>query len=595
MMASDEDMTVQKTRILKSANGSSPSISIEAVVLSATPQVKVGADGKVVSRLEVTCVSKRVITNGATDVVTTPIPGCAYLLPTQNDKSSSASDEAAGPEASVVSGQKKKEPAAPRTLALSATPKTIFTHVVRTSVYLGNNNNNNAGGQQDAKNGDSKAGDASDIKAGDVVEIVGNVANFKENMLWFNSNKITRLRARSPDTMFDEFMSNEIAMASAMFASQAANGFFRPAYSSEAREHQAAIFREMWNVFVTETGASCASLARTLRSTASPMSQNDISNIAALEDHSERIKNTSPADVASGKQLMFLGTTPVTPDNPCFSAALVQKDKTPGCPYPEMIMKLWEGDTSKMPMSFCCLNVEEVKVDQALIEVLCSLIFVGNRDEAAAAFAKNQNPLLTTNYASLGIKLSGRNLASTVGTNEQAKFEMAIKQLLKYGNIAIVPKVSPKEEDVDGTRTAFPHACELSMHQSVRNTALEVSFEFVNEHLCGGTGHYNREVNEETVKMKDKTKMADLVITQSSLRTHGIQAISETFWDKRIKNPIDLPERKFYVLFENCCKILEEEGSLSVEEAEKKVLEAAGSDPFEFLTTKAIVYCIACK
>ena len=597
------------TKILKNGSSNGQSVDLECVLLSATHVTKtIGA--KSVPKTDLVAVTCRVRTNGTNFVVNTGIPGCGYLLPTQTQAANGTSADAEdGPEAAIAKRQEQggnsaqKKEAVPRNLAVTPTCKTIPTFFVRTSVYAKPPNaGNGADKQNETSNSDP---DVENFRPGSRVMITGNVANLApDGSLWLNSSRVTLLGPEiapcdEVQSIIHEFMKNEIALPSALFASGTANGFFGVQFSAQegerdARDDQAATFRQLWAAYLGSVSNSVASIAANVRAS----STNDDANAKALDEHVSRLEKVNCADVASGASSVFL---PSHPSAAPFYAALVQSNKMVGVPYTESVMRMWENsDTSDVPRTFCGLNVSQVKIDSgALIEVLCTLDFVADKEMAIRSFAENKNPVITSNYAALGLKLSARVLASSIGTNEVGKLKMAIEQLLKYVDMAVVVEITANEFNTNGVECKFPAFSRFDWLKAIKTIAFKVSPDFIKKHLCGDTEQYVHDENDAE-KIKDKTKLADLHVVLPHLKD-GYQPISETpsFHFKKTKTPLDKPNKEFYVLAPGCLARMEEEGSFSIEDAEKEIVKKSeeegkeGGDVFDYLTSKCIVYCVA--
>lgn len=588
------------TRIVKVSSGASSAVSLEGIVLRSDWVTKAARDGKVMTKLEVVVAVRNARGNGADDFVYSSVPGVGYILPTSKKEPPKEADE--GPEANVANrsaanAKKDKQPI-PRELVLNPHSKVYSTQFLRASVIA------NPPSSDGASNGNDAAKQKIDtelIKPGALVELSGNVANLApDGSLWLNTAKITPLRPDIPSGcetqyMIKEFLQQETALSAAHVASSCVNGFFGADFSSNPdREHQADVFRQLWKCRVEGTATACERLASHLRSS----SKANESNALVLDDFADRIKRTNCADVASGAQMLFIPPVPPTQDRPPEVATLVQYGKLPSMPLPGYMMDLWEGgNIDHVPKTFCMLDVKEVKIEGALVELVCAVHFVGDKDAAAASFASNQNPVLSTKFGALGLKLSLRtHICKWAGTIEQLKAEIFTREVLPYADFAVAARVSPKPWNTDGCACLFPEAISIDP-LSIGNVAMPVSAEFVQEYLCSGQKQYVYELNDRA-KVKDKTKLENVTIVPPGLKEKGYQAISETGFNlEKTKTPVDKPNKKYFVLFDGCRKRMEEEGSFEVSAGEKEVKDAAAKendgDVYDFLTTKAIVYCIA--
>lgn len=593
-----EEEEYQPTRIVKVSSGASSAVSLEAIVLRTDRSTKPTREGKVMNKQEVTVAVRHVRANGAEDFLPSSLPGIGFILPTSKKELPKDADE--GPEANVANrsaanAKKDKQPT-PRELVLNPHSKVYPTQFIRASVIANSPSSDGASNGNDAS---KQKIDTDLIKPGAFVELSGNVANLApDGSLWLNTAKITPLRPDIPSGcetqyMIKEFLQQETALSAAHVASSCVNGFFGADFSSNPdREHQADVFRQLWKCRVDGTAAACERLASTLRSS----SKSNEPNALVLDEFADRIKKTNCADVASGAQMLFIPPVPPTQDRPPEVATLVQYGKLPSMPLPGYLMDLWEGgNIDHVPKTFCMLDVKEVKITSNLVELVCAVHFVGDKDAAAASFASNRNPVLSTKFGALGLKLSlGNHICKWAGTVEQLKAGIFAREVLPYADFAVAARVSPKPWNTDGCACLFPEAI-LIDPLSIGNVAMPVSADFVQQHLCSGEKTYVHELNDRP-KVVDKQGQI-VTITPPGLKEKGYQAISETGFNLgTTKTPVDKPNKKYFVLFDGCRKRVEEEGSFEVSAGEKEVKDAAAKEEgsvYDFLTAKAIVYCIA--
>lgn len=610
-LASLKSEGVASTRTLKSMNGSTPMVTVEAVVISSNMiSIPGKKPGTTVPKLEVTAMTRMVRPNGAPDCVDSGIPGMAFLLPTLKPSSDAGPDGTGtddGPEAAVANKGKsgdgsKKSTSPPRTLSLADGHKTVWLGFIKTSIYT-----TAPGGGTDDKDKNSTSGSKVDldlIKPGAVVEISGNNANLGADgkTLWLNSSRVTPLKpdfdsSSQTAVLIKEFMSQESAMMSSFLASQCANGFFGVDFSiDEARKEQAEIFHRMWTAFLQHSSKSCEQLAASLGSA----TIEDGANAKVLDAHATRLSQTSPADVASGVNLVFIPTMMPTLDRPQYCAPLVQYGKTPMIPQPSILMDLVEGiDLDKIPKSFVALDIREVEFQGAAINLKAGLFFVADKDTAIKRLDDGKNPILSTGrFSALGIKLNMRTFCGTLGTLVKSKAEMCAMELLPDADIATVAKLSPKPMNSDGLQCCFPESFSVDMASSIPKVAVNVSEKWVQEHLCGGATQFVYEADADVPKLKEKDGRTDVNVPLPSLKAHGYQAISESgFKFGMSKAPLDKPVKKYFVLFEGCREMLAEQGEyLHVNDGELAVEDEAKEAKLElpdFLNANCIVYCVA--
>ena len=601
---------VAPTRTLKSMNGTTPMVTVEAVVTSATMiSIPGKKPGTTVPKLEVTAMTRMVRTNGAPDCVDSGIPGMAFLIPTIKP-SSDAPDGTGpddGPEAAVANKGKpgdgnKKSANPPRTLSLADGHKTVWLGFIKTSIYT-----TAPGGGSDDKDKNSTSGskvDLDSIKPGAVVEITGNNANLGADgkTIWLNSSRITPLKPNFESSsqtavLIKEFMSPDSALMSAFLASQCANGFFGVDFGiDEARKEQAELIHRMWTGFLQQTSKSCEQLALSIGAA----TIEDGANAKVLDAHATRLAQTSPADVANGTSMVFIPTMMPTLDRPIFCAPLVQYGKTPMVPQPSILMDLVEGtNLDKIPKSFASLDVREVEFQGAAINLKAGIFFVADKDSAIKRLEEGKNPILSTGrFSALGIRLNMRTFCGTLGTLVKAKAEMCANELLPDADIATVAKLSPKPMNSDGLQCCFPESFSVDMPSSIPKVAINVSEKWVQEHLCGGATQFVYEADADVPKLKEKDGRTDVNVPLPSLKAHGYQAISESGGFKlNGKAPIDKPVKKYFVLYEGCRAMVAEQGEYpTLDDGELAVAEAAKEAKLElpdFLNANCIVYCVA--
>jgi hypothetical protein len=593
---------VVTTRTLKSSNGATPMVACEAIVIGTNAiSVKGKKEGTTVPKLEVTAITRMVRTNGAPDCVDSAIPGMAFLLPTIKPTSSESSADD-GPEAALANrgkggaGADKKPPAPPRTMSLTEGHKTVWLGFIKTSIYT-----TAPGGGEDATN--AKKPDLDLIKPGAVVEIAGNVANLGADgrTLWLNSARVTPLRddfdsINTTDTLINEFMKPESALAGAFIASQCANGFFGADFGTdETRAEQAQLFHRMWSGLTQNLSKSCESLAASLRAS----SPDEESNAKILDSHALRLKETSPDEIASGAGLLFIPTMMPTQDKPAFCAPLVQFGKHAAMPMPSVIMDLLDKhNVHTIPKTFVSLDLREVEFQGAAINLKGALFLVADKDVALQRLDEGTNPILSTGkFASIGIKLNMRTFCGTLGTLVKSKAEMAAKELLVDADIATVAKICPKPFSTDGIQCCFPESFSVDMLTSIPKVAMPVTEKWIQDKMCGGATQFVFEPDADVPNIKEKDGRTDVNVTLPQLKASGYQAISESgFKFAMSKSPLDRPVKKYFVLFDGCRDIVAEEGSLTIEQGEEIVESAAktdGSEIADFLAGKCIVYCVS--
>ena len=610
-LSSLENEGVAPTRTLKSSNGGTPMVTVEAVVVSTNLiSVKGKKEGSTVPKLEVTAFTRMVRANGAPDCVDSGIPGLAFLLPTMKHATSESGDGGggnggnggndAGPEAALANKGKstsdKKTSSPPRTLCLTEAHKTIWIGFIRTSIYT-----TPPGGGDESK--DKAKTDTDAIRPGAVVEIAGNVANLGSDgkTLWLNSSRVTPLR---PDfdpidqtsVLISEFLSPDSALVSAFLASQCANGFFGHDFGiDEARNEQAMAFHRMWVSLPEQLSKASEALASSLRSASS----DDDSNVKILTEHAARLASTSPIDLASGTSLPFLPTMPPSQDKPFFCAPLVQIGKTPYLPQPSIIMDLVEQTNhTAIPKTFVALDAREVEFNGAAINLKCGLFFVGDKNAAIKKLDAGLNPILSTGkYASAGIRLNMRTFCGTIGSISKVKAEMAASALLKFGDIATVARLSPKPFNSDGLVCTFPDSFSIGMPVTIPRVSVEVSEKWVQTHLCGGATQFVFESDPETIKITEKDGRTAVNVPLPQLKLSGYQAISESgFKFANSKSPLNKPVKKYFVMTGSTVDFLAENGGVPIEEGEKFIESEASTASLpmdDFLLTLAIVYCVA--
>lgn len=612
-LAQLNDVGYEPTRVLKSSKGAAPTTSFEVVVTSTKavtlPSKKEG--GTPIPKLEITGITRQIRTNGAIDCIDSGIPGVGHLLPTQRDATEASSTNDAGPEAALANkgssgGGNSERKAPPRTLRLSPDGhKTISTHFVRTSIYTtapGGNSGGASDGSSNNANSQQAKVDVDRIKPGCVVEITGNVANLAPDgkTVWLNSSRVTPLSTdiasgEETQALMDAFMNSDAAQTSTVFASQAAFGFFGIDFGNDkAREEQAACIHKQWVSLVHQSAKACESLATTLRSS----SADEEANAKVLDAHAVRLQGTSAIDIATGASLMFIPPMMPTQDRPAFVAPLVQRGKHPALPTSSIMMDLVERQNlEKIPDMFTTLDVKEVVVQGALINVKCGLMMIGNKELALKAFADGQNPVLTTGkFAGIGFNIGMRSFCGTIGTLVKSKADMVSKEILIDADMAVVAKISPKPHNSDGLVCLFPESFSIDMPNSIMKVAIPVSETYVQEKLAGGNSQFVYEADDTIPKIKDKDNRTDVSVRMPQLKADGYQPISETGFKFGAKTPIDKPLKKYFVMYEGCRNYMADAASMTTDEGETLIDKVAGGAEHveEFLTASAIVYCVAC-
>lgn len=588
-----------KTRIIKSSNSSTPTITIEGIVLSAKPFAAKGRkEGTTVPKLDVLvfCTKTR-NTAGARDYVDAGVPGVGYFLPSHKPSSQAVDASLApddGPEAALVAKRLKPNVDPPRTLALVDGHKTIWSGVLRTSI------------DTQVPGGGEKEG-ISLIKPGMAVELTGSYASLGNDgrNMYLNGARVEPLRnevaaGTEVKRLIRELSMNDSALASAFLASQAAHGFFNFNFEDSGGASvklQAEVFMKLWSSVPDALARSCDNLAATLKSEGLDDDANV--DVEALEAHSTRIKSIPPEALASGDSLLFSPHLPLTEDRPAFCAPITQFGKVPGIDGPGILWDLIEGRTASIPKTFVAADIQSVEFQGATINLPTRLYFVGDRDMAMASFKSSENGVLNTgSFAALGIKLNMREFCGLIGTTVKHKAEMVCSEMLPYADIVSLAKIVPKPFQGEGIRNLFPDANHVDVAGGIVKVGAPVSEAFVIKELAGGATQFVYEKDSEMAQIKDK-EGKDVSPAMPQLKAAGYQAVSESgFKFSASKTPLDKPIKTYYVVFEGSSEKLGEglpihnahdAGEIMVKQAAKSLNLEVG----EFLTAHAVVYCVA--
>jgi hypothetical protein len=423
-----------------------------------------------------------------------------------------------------------------------------------------------------------------------------------DGKLYFECSGITALMTNVPFRVREKCAINYLSQAtnmqrSAQIMATTMNGFVdewwpstMSAPSPETME-QADAFKKTW-----EDGINKATKLLQAKTDVSD-AEKDI-----LMHHANRLAAFDPTMTPHGN-LPFKVAPHGDEQRPIFSATLVFKDRHPSNGVPNELMALYEADDeslAKLPERFVAneiipKSIKKPEKSEKLITFCIRSYFVGAKTSFLARLENKQNPTLACSEASVAVKYMLSSLAQKIGCVDMYKCEAIGKELLLTANVAIVLPVGPKEANMPPEDSQFPDALFIDVAQGVPHTGAHVSVEFLTEHLGKGATLV-RSTETKNKKILDDQASPIKLVENNWLSKHGFAPVSEMQVFDLVDEPTPegLPNRKYYVLFEDLRLSVEKDPSITTHtDSGEKVVLAKSSDVHSFLLDKCVVYCIA--
>ena len=590
----------QATRTIKTGGASVPTVTVDGVVLRTKNVMAPGKKaGSTVPKIQCTIHVTKVRHNNAPDIVVSGVPGFDWLLPTQKPIAAPSRDAAdTDPEGGGKKDDKKKEPAAPRTLALQEGHKSIWLgHMGIVSFYT--------------TSGEGKTKDGYElIVPGMPVEVTGVMANVSNdgNALWLNATSCSpKLDGIVPGTatqiIMDHLSKPDIAEAAAIHLSASMRGFYGMQLTPEL-EVQANFFRSKWSGAKDGAAAACEARAMAIRAESGADGEQ---HAGVLLKHAERLKATNPADLAFGGEF-FRPAQQVTPDKPAFHAPIIVKGCHPAMPQHEWLANLFDRKgRESLPETFCVGEVVETEVIGAMINVKLKLTWIGSKSAAIAAIAQGKDPTLDSGaFACLGVKFNMRELPTVTGTVAAAKANDICPHVLTFGDWVAVAGITPRDHTDTGVVCVFPSGYAVGMIPSIKRICAKVDEAYVLKELAGGATQYVYDTDPDVPVLKDKEGNA-LTVAMPQLGAHGYQEITgSSFKFALARMPAGKPSKEYYVWWKESPELIADDPDIAceIEAGKKAVLAAAAAKGTsaatgksltinEFLMTYGLIYVVA--
>lgn len=558
---------LRKIRGGGAGQGNSNLSKIQGVVTRVSEKTYNQSNGPVTKKV-VDVVVTNVIGNGSGDVVKTGVPGMDWIFP---------SSKVDSPEKSESTENKFKSYA--REINMDET-QIRKLNVFSSSFY------------KEAKNGDAAAGVAS-VDVGSLVEINGvciDAVTRDGNVNFYrNAGKMTPLTDKAPSAAelgsHMVALMQEPAMQSWMAFQSSANaaGWFDTSSLNPEQVKQAEACQAMWSKVLESTADRLAVMAQ---------GKSDMEE-SYFEGHELRVRETTPAKLASGDVHLFL-PGPYDKDLlPVLQLGQSPSERTPG-----MVQKLAGSveDQASLPDCFAVQTLANVEVRGKAVRLEMMSDAIYDRNAAIDAIDKAEfDPVLGGPNQRVPFTVSLRDIGWGFGSVIESKASMAASELLWSADFAAFPKM---ERVVDGSaESSFPEGGKLFMDvpATLRKSALKVSEQFVKDVLCGGLNAYIpvKMKAEDVVKLDMPTGVDELPY----LVEHGYEELSSG-QGFNLENWADEGTLEFYVVIEGVFKILSGDPELatSTDKAEAYLRKLEGLESNvklrNYLASQALVYVV---
>jgi hypothetical protein len=496
-------------------------------------------DDKVTGRSGQTIPKKRLyingvvpISNNASDIIMSGIPGEGVLLPSvQIDDPSTAEDGNA-----FRAKLRKNE--------WKSMQEVAKLNTVSASFYTT--------GKIDGKEGPTAAATAT---VGMEVEVIGVCAQPVGSSLYVNAARITPVgSAPAPYDVAKKMMAycmrSEMALQAAYNCSRVLDGCFDIKDLNPAQVVQATACQALFKRHIEGT-------ADRLNVMAAGQPEDVAREITA---HEERIRGVSPKSIADGSQILWLKG-----NYDSDIAPIVLSGISPWSVVPPLVETLSSGRAvaASLPNTFVVPKVTDVEIKGGGVTIQITTAFCFNREAAVDALEEQvDNPLILSNGPSACVSLSLKDLASRYGTFNKDRVTLIANETLAYCDGAFFCKVGNLEKGaIDTIKSDFPTGYAIDMVATLQKTSVLVTEEFIKKNLTDGNSQFVPESDSS-----DQLEPLENAPKNPILEKEHYQELTSVGWkfaSLNAKTPAG-KTLQYRVIYEGATKALEADQTLAM-------------------------------
>ena len=418
--------------------------------------------------------------------------------------------------------------------------------------------------------------------------------------LYTNAKRITPLSATpvAPGDVAKNIINSAISapaqQSASLLLSMCMGGFFGSDFNEPALQQQADACRSRWTQFVEGTAAKLDAVALALGKDDSVAA-----TVKMLSANAERIKALSADAVATGTPLFQIDNQRdcLTP----YSAPIVQRGVQPAAELSvgagQMCLDLFDAEKrDRLPSSFVEGKLSNVTTRGNLVQLDFRLFFVFDRTAASLALQDGRNPILTSQMAAASCKFSKKTLGpELLGTNVDAKIEMAAKEVLPVCDMALHASVFPRGADDVSLDGHFVGTNGIDLADGIKKVGIQVSEKWLDSSMLSSRGVYIHTPPEGV----DVVEVAATAGPPPVLAKQGYQAVTESSFDFDSLAAPPGRARHFYVIYDGSRSAVAAKPSLAttVDDGEQHMLEVAkdkaNGDLKNFLKNGSLIYAVA--
>lgn len=429
-----------------------------------------------------------------------------------------------------------------------------------------------------------------------VVSNVSSVLSKEGDRVYTNAKKISPLvpafsPADAAQRMIQECMSAPVQSTAALLLSSTMNGFFGFDAMTPHQDEQAELARAKWDGMLSTAAAKCDAIAASI---GADVEREPVAK--AMLAHADRLRATSPGDVAAGSALFI--TPPIKDCVTPYVAPIVQIGMEAGNTLPGQVNDLFNpAKRDALPSSFVAGKVTAVSFVKSLVCIDYRLVFVFDRDKAIEADAVMSVGFLTHKSNAARVKLSKRSVGpELLGVVVDEKIETVLTEVMfVMDHVALTP-VFPKSAESILLDGHFSSTVGFDLVSGIKKAGITVSAEWLDKSMLGGRGVYIYGTPEGATLIEPQAGTAP----SPTLSTMNYQAISETSFDFDSLKPGEGKSLQFYLLYKGVRADVEAKGDLakSTDAGEAHVPKAtaairADGDVKAFLKQDCVVYAVA--
>tara|TARA_Y100000768_G_scaffold276587_1_gene212117 strand:+ start:1639 stop:3486 length:1848 start_codon:yes stop_codon:yes gene_type:complete len=569
---------MRKLRVDKGGGATSLS-KLQGVVTRVKEESVQGPKG-MIPKIRIDLIVTGVITNGAQDVIQTGIPGEVFYVPSRQIDTPETAENGDG-----------KFKLKSRELVIDEYSKLRKVSTASMSFYK-----------------ESKDGGATGVNAcapGMTVEVSGvcvNQATGKSGMpgLYLNGGKVTCTMSEAPNPgalpahMMELCKTETMQKWGAFACSLPAKGFFTAKGLTQTQQNQADACQELWQRAISGAADRLAVMSNG--------KEEKLANM--LENHEQRIRAISPAQLACGDTCLFLYDS-----RDCTIAPIVNEGITPWNKAPAAYNALLAGgdEADALPQMFAMPFTWQVEIAGNGVSMEARVMYCFDKDAVLDAKEKGDaNSMLATERSAICMNLSMKDMAVKFGNNHAEKLKFAVKQVLPMADFAAFPKVSHIESTSagDSVSSDFPEGgtIYLNMPSTLQKVGILVPADLIKDHMCEGNSQYVPDADPTSERFSFPDNVKDLP-TYANYRyqelTYGTASGTGGFKFSNFK-PLPGKSIEYRVIYDGCIANIASNKELVTDAASGKshietVAQMAtdqGMDVKDFLTQRCLVYAI---